>query len=431
MTAQGPDDAELARRLAAFATTRNAADLWPGLLEAERVAAAKEIERVTRAVLAGGAEVTIDASHRAYALKIAGHTTGLGPLLGRWVELGTVHAPAPVLHAFAHQLEGSRERAARIEREVMPAIDALLARGITPVVLKGFHTARRYFEEPGVRRMSDVDLLVPVDRLRDAEAALSSAGFRPLDREARDKRDWIGSNVEPHEFSIERDDPRSKWTIELHTSLDRHFHPGAVATLDCEIHAVTPFDIAGRRVAVPVPAVLAIILACHCSQELDASRLLRLVEIVRLVRIERLDWNAVIAILERTRAARYTYPAFALAEDLVPGTIDPRVLTLGRRASTRAAQHTVRRLAPAGGALDARGVARQMMWTSGPIAVLQRVLRTLWPASFVRPGDVIPGWRVRMRRLRAGTLSLTAPDERSRINEATPTAPSRGDPPSA
>jgi hypothetical protein len=52
------------------------------------------------------------------------------------------------------------------------------------------------------------------------------------------------------------------------------------------------------------------------------------------------------------------------------------------------------------------------MWTRGTVAVAQRVLRTLWPASFLRPQDVGDGWRARVRRLRAGALTLRAPDER-------------------
>jgi hypothetical protein len=164
------------------------------------------------------------------------------------------------------------------------------------------------------------------------------------------------------------------------------------------------------------PPLLVLVLACHCSQELDSSRLLRLVEIVQVVRVElargRLHWDDVLALSSRTGTARYAYPALALADALAPGTIDPRVLAVGRRESTWAARHTVDRLVPAGGSLDDRGLLRQLMWTRGPVAIAQRVLRTIWPASFTRPRDVIPGWRARLRRWRRGVLRLRAPDER-------------------
>jgi hypothetical protein len=143
---------------------------------------------------------------------------------------------------------------------------------------------------------------------------------------------------------------------------------------------------------------------------------LRLIEMVQVIRTDeaagRLRWDDCLGMMQRTRTARFSYPALALVEDLAPGSVDARVLALARSDSTWTARHTVARLTPAGGSPDDRGVLRQWMWTRGPVAVAQRVLRTVWPAAFTRPADVIPGWRVRLRRLQAGLLSLRAPDER-------------------
>jgi hypothetical protein len=312
------------------------------------------------------------------------------------------------------QLAHSRRRAARIAREAGPVFDALAAGGVTPVVLRGFHTSQVYFEEPGVRRMADVDVLVPPAAIARAEAALRALGFRPSTAPLRPyKRDWIGPTVNPAIFSVEHDDERNPWNLELHASLDRVFHPGAIARLDSESAHVESIEINGRALLVLRAPLLLLTLACHCSQELDTSRLLRLVEIVRVIRMPgTLNWEEVLAMLRRTGVARYTYPAFALAEQLAPGTVDARVLDVGRRSSTWAARHTVARLVPAGGSPDRRGAVRQLMWTRGTVAVLQRLLRNVWPARFTRPGDVLAGWRGRWRRMRAGRLSLRAPDER-------------------
>jgi hypothetical protein len=268
--------------------------------------------------------------------------------------------------------------------------------------------------------MADVDVLVPPARIDDAEAALRDAGFRPdgdASLGAPYKRDWIRADIDPRHFSVERWDARSRWILELHASLDRRHHPGAVARLEAARAAHTvSLDVAGRSLLALGQPLLLLALACHGAQELDGSRLLRLYELVRVIRADRaagrLDWEVLLALARRTRTTRYAWPALALAEALAPGTVDPRVLAAGRRASTWAARHTVERLTPAGGSLDARGVVRQFMWIRGPVALLQRVLRTAWPAAFTRPADVPTGWRVRWRRLRAGALSLGAPDER-------------------
>jgi hypothetical protein len=329
---------------------------------------------------------------------------------------------------FAAQIAHSRRRAARMESELLPALDALAARNVRPVVLKGFHTARAYFGEPGERRMADVDLWVSPDQLTDAEEALAAAGFAARGPALRPyRRDWIGPQVDGVVHSLEYSHEENPWVIELHGTLDRLFHPGAVARFDSERGAVDAWSLAGRPLLVQRQPLLLLTLASHCSQELGGSRLLRLIEMVNVIRIDtaagRLDWDEVLAMMRRTDASRFAYPAFALVERLAPGVINRRALELARRESTWAARHTVDRLSPAGGSPDRRGVLRQWMWTRGPVAVAQQLLRSLWPAAFTRPGDVSAGWRARIRRLRSGHLTLTAPDERNLVAPATTPAP--------
>jgi hypothetical protein len=215
--------------------------------------------------------------------------------------------------------------------------------------------------------------------------------------------------------SVEVDDERNRWNLDLHASLDRQFQPGAVARLDSELEHVESIDIDGRSLLALRAPLLLLTLACHSSQELHANRLLRVVEIVRVIRADRasgrLDWDEFLAMTKRTGAARYSYPALALAEELAPGTVDARVLAIGRRESTWAAQHAVPRLSPAGGSSDRRGALRQLMWTRGPVAVLHWLVGALWPGGLTRPRDFFYGWRGRWRRMREGRLSLRAPDE--------------------
>lgn len=410
---------QIAERIAEFGRTKNPEALWPGLGERARVAACRELERVTRLVLSGHTGVALDASadHSPYALGIAGHTSGMGPVVGRWLEDGRVSTRTEMAAVFAEHLAQSRRRGARMEREVQPAVDALRNRGVVPVALKGFHTGRVYFDEPGARRMADVDLLVRPEQVPDAEAALREAGFIAETAALRPyKRDWVPASADPRLHSIELSHERSKWVLELHASLDRVHHPGATARLDGERGNVETLKIGATELQVLSPALLVVYLACHGSQELDGIRLLRVFELASVIRRERdrgrLDWARVLELLRRTHTARFAYPALALANDLLPGIVDERVLELGWRESTWAARHTVVRLTPAGGSLDERSVVRELMWTRGPVSVATRLLRNVWPASFASPRDVIPGWRVRVRRLMSGGLSLEAPNER-------------------
>jgi hypothetical protein len=408
--------AELALRLERYDRSRDPADLWPDLTLEARVSAMREIEHVTRSVLAGARNVRIDPEevHEPYALTVAAHTTGMGPLLGLWMDQRLVDATIPVREHLTRHLHHARRRAARIEREVLPAFDALIEQGITPVVVKGFATARQFFEDPATRRMSDVDILVDPTRVDAAKSALHAAGFRPSGPALIPyKQDWIGPGVDEQVFSVELSDERTRWAVELHASLARTFHRGAVARLDIARGNTEPFVVGGRNLLALSPVATLLTLVCHCSQELYSSRLLRLVEIIRVVRSGRVDWSEFLELLRQSGAARFTYPAFALAENLAPGTVDRRVLALGYAESTWAARHTVSRLVPAGGSGDEMGLLRQIMWTRGPAAMLNRLFRLVFPLTVgSRPSHVLPSWRVRTRQLRAGLLSIRAPDER-------------------
>ena len=177
-----------------------------------------------------------------------------------------------------------------------------------------------------MRRMAHVDLLVAPRQIDEAEAALHEIGFRPTTPVLRPyRRDWIGPGVSSEIFSVEVEDERNRWNLDLHASLDRLFHPGAVARLDSELDEVEPIDIDGRSLLGLRAPLLLLSLACHCSQELHANRLLRLVEIVRVIRANlasgRLDWDEFLSMTKRTGAARYAFPALALAEELVAGTV--------------------------------------------------------------------------------------------------------------
>ena len=58
------------------------------------------------------------------------------------------------------------------------ALDTLAAAGVPCTILKGMHTARRYYPEPGARPMGDIDVFVAPESRRAAEHALARAGWR-------------------------------------------------------------------------------------------------------------------------------------------------------------------------------------------------------------------------------------------------------------
>lgn len=59
---------------------------------------------------------------------------------------------------------------------------ALAERGIPVMLLKGMHLARYTYAEPAMRSMADVDIMVPRDRLAEAEQVFLAHGYGPTPR---------------------------------------------------------------------------------------------------------------------------------------------------------------------------------------------------------------------------------------------------------
>ena len=423
--AAGPDR-DVTDRLTRFARSRDPRALWPRLSKADLVTARRRLEAVSRGVIAGHAAVRLDAGneHEACALGAAAFMSGVGALIGRWIEDGRVQAAPAAAAIFAEHLDHGRRRAERIERGLIPVLDAMLARGVVPVVVKGFHTARAYAEEAGVRPMSDVDLVVQPSQIDSVEAAFREAAFLPTGPRTRPyKRDWMAAGVDRRVFSVDHVDARSPWRVEVHESLDRDFRARRFARLDSERDGVAPFVVAGRALLAPAQPLLLLTLACQISSELDVMRLMRVIDLVRVIKADRangkLEWEAVLDAFRRTGVARYAFPGLALAEDLVPGTVDERVLQMAHGASTVASRYTVARLRPAATWTDQRDLMSLCMWADNPLEVGVTLGAAIARSVSRGPTAAFAVWRAMIRRALAGDLSLRPPDEQS----AQPSAP--------
>lgn len=84
----------------------------------------------------------------------------------------------PVPDALAHDARLQLARGQKHRRFTLAAIDALLAAGVTPTLLKGYGLAMRlYPEQPLARPASDVDVLVDRSELDAVATALSPLGL--------------------------------------------------------------------------------------------------------------------------------------------------------------------------------------------------------------------------------------------------------------
>ncbi len=403
--------ADLDARSRKWAATNDPASLWPGLDLALLHGAALGIERSVAQILAGRTTSLGGADGGdAHVIGVASLLSGTGPLLGYWVERGMLDVSAPLACVLARHLAHGRSRYTRIHREVMPALESLVRAGVAPAILKGFHTTNVYFPEPGVRPLADVDVYVVPELVARAEQALASADFHLGVNSARFKSDWYPGGEVRRIRSLEFWHSRSPWKVELHSALEFGTLIRHGVQLESAMAVTEPWNALGIPLRVAPQPLLFVALAAHLSGELHSSRLLRLVELTFLIRRDSasgsLDWAHATDLLERTGAERFAYPALTLVEQLAPGTVDPALLALTVRRSTRIARVVVGELTPATPILHEQvSFAERLMWEPGIIGVVRRVVEMFLPARGVSLAEILFVYRSRVRRLLTGRVS--------------------------
>jgi hypothetical protein len=287
------------------------------------------------------------------------------------------------------------------------------------VIVKGFHLAHVYWEEPAARPIADVDVVVPGVRVPAVEAALLGAHFVPTQpppdvTRHPYKRHWRAAHVDPRHWSIDGVHARAPWELDVHVSHDREFR-GGLSRLDHLAGHVAPLELEGRRVLAPVHPLLLPLLAQQLSESLSGMRLPRLLDIISVVRRDRTDGmlrsDALLTALAPPTRARYCYPAFALANALVPDTIDAVVIAACHRDSTPLARSLVPRLSPAGAPPGVTSIPMQLMWADGPIQLTRLAARLVAGHVARGPGHLVRSlWRL-IRPGASGSLRLRPPRE--------------------
>lgn len=389
MVATGEDDFEISsdevrQRFVWARRQGRPAWLWPDTPIENWRLAMEGIQDAVVAVLAGDQGATLEGD--APSLGLAGYTSGVGPLLGFWLEQGRLRAAAPVAIELSRHLAHNRRRAARMTATAADIVGRLADRKIQTVVLKGAHTGAAYFPEPGVRPASDIDLLIDAADAIAAEAALQDAGLALASRSA-----WESSWVQPSA----RREPRSltylhaedPWSIDLHSALNvcvRSGTPLAQLDLARPMAGGRRWSVDARARVLDQPLQL-LHLAAHAGAGWQNLTLLRQVELVLVIREDlaagRLSWNAFLNLGVRTGALAYAYPALRLAEQLAPGTAPGDVLAHCAARAPAAVRRALDALTPATAQrIDRTSVGEHFMWARGWRGRLRLAVSDLFPA---------------------------------------------------
>jgi len=383
--------------------------LWPEVAPAAWQAAQRSIAAAAGAALRDGRSADALVGDR-QALGLACYTSGMGPLLGWWVCEGRLAASGEVAAMLALHLRHAGDRAGRLGAGAVEVVGRLHAHGIRVVVLKGVHTGPRYFPNPATRPAADIDLLVPADEMRRAEAVLADAGMVEVSR-GEWERSWRPEAMASSPRSlwfVHRDDP---WTIDLHHSLDvRAGASAVVAALDKggPFASEERWDACADALVLGQPLLL-LHLAAHAGAGLHNLTLLRLAELRLVIARDRasgaLSWVEFLHLGEETGALGIAYPALRLAEKLVPDTVPAFVLGACANHAPAAVVHLVEGLEPATAQqINQISFAEHFMWSRTLGERLRQIVSDVIPRATWRERaaiyerrawQMLRGWRVR------------------------------------
>ena len=228
-------------------------------------------------------------------------------------------APAPLRDRF-------RQNAGRnllLTGELLRLLGVSEAASIPLVPFKGPVLAWSLYENPALREMSDLDVLV---RPRDADRAiglLRSHGYRPQ-FPCVDRR-FFGAN---QEMPLVRED--GQVAVDLHWGLlPRYFPLDASAFFE----RLAPEPIAGRQVLTFCPEDLLLFLCLHGSKH-GWTSLAWLCDIARLLDRRPVNWDDVLTRAQASHVSRCLWLGLTLARDLL-GAAAPELRRETLAASAR------------------------------------------------------------------------------------------------
>lgn len=218
-------------------------------------------------------------------------------------------------------------------KDACQVIEALQGAGVPVMVLKGLHLAVDVYSEPGLRTMSDIDVMVPERHLATAEAVLVGQGFGPVPRP--DIREFCRRSNHLARLSRPKTVP-----VEIHWTIERPTSPFTI-DVDALWRRAQSITLGGLEVLALSMEDTLLHLCLHTSyhHRFDRSALKGLVDIDAVVMAAEghLDWHRLARTAEEWGAGSYVYTTLRLATMILGTPVpEPALTALNRRAEDEA-----------------------------------------------------------------------------------------------
>jgi hypothetical protein len=252
------------------------------------------------------------------ALLAEAESHGVLPL---FAQRAVTIAPPDVRTDLRRIQQQTMHRNMRRLRDFAIAVNALHARGIDVVALKGMQLVPLIYGNLASRGMIDIDLLVPAESLNAAAEVMRDLGYKSLRpfRIAADPIPYYAHHVPPF---IKSDAS----TVELHWHVCEQ---RTAVTIDVDElwRRAVPARIGGVDTKVFASEDLLLHLAVHATYSHRCQGSARACcDVAEIVRTQAIDWDAVIERARRWNVAAGTYLVLRLARELLDAAIPSHVL---------------------------------------------------------------------------------------------------------
>jgi hypothetical protein len=237
---------------------------------------------------------------------------GVRPLLiGALAQLEWRNVPDDAragLDAFRHR---HLLRCLAVAAELCGIAETFDRDGISFATFKGVALAAALYGDPAAREYNDIDIIVPPDRVHDAERALAGRGYRSDQGDEAFRRAFLSYQGQ---YALKRAD--GDFAVDLHWAFSGAYLPFPLAAEELW-RAQATVTIAGRAVPTLAGAELALLLAGHGTKE--RWQCLEWVnDFARLVEgLPDLDWSGVHERARRRRCGNAVLLGCTLASELL------------------------------------------------------------------------------------------------------------------
>ncbi|MEA2641256.1 MAG: hypothetical protein QOF51_2650 [Chloroflexota bacterium] len=314
---------------------------------------------------------------------------GLAPMVH--AGLASLNTPFPSEARAALRARAIRDtvhHAALFEPALRSTLGVLGEAGLHPIALKGSALAYLAYPKPTYRTLSDIDLLVPFDRLDQAADCLIRNGYQRYEQSLPDGHQHLPPFITPD----------GRFVIELHHHVLAEANPYVLDMRGFWARSQQR-ELAGVQATVLAPTDILLHVCIHLAfgHRYAFFPLRTFVDILAMTDCARepLDWDLLLDTVQQTRTAGAVYWPLRLSQDWFGATIPPFVLD--RLAPSRITRGLMERVIESPYIVNERApeelgtsvlyrLVREFSLYSGCSVLAQ--MGALWRGLFPQPEDI-------------------------------------------